>query len=299
MPRRVTVPLDGSRFAEFAIPYARAFAGADGRLDLVSVVEAPSAVGFPGYEEVAGRMLEEYYEALRARLSAAAVEADEVVLSGSAARKILDHVEAEGSDLVVLATHGRGPFSRVWLGSVADGVLRHASLPVLLVRPHETEQSDLAAAPMPSRIVVPLDGSELAERTIPVLERFGLAAGATLLLVRAVGFPHSVASPYLPHTIVENRQLVEEERSRAEAYLERVAADLAARGLKTETAVVLAEFVAHGILDHAREAAADFIAMASHGRGGLERLLLGSVADKVVRGSDVPVLVVPARSKDA
>ncbi|MEZ4417689.1 MAG: universal stress protein [Gemmatimonadota bacterium] len=295
MPRRVTVPLDGSRFAEFALSHARALGGAGAKLDLVSVIEAPSAVGFPGYEEVAARMLEEYYEALRSRLADARAEAEETVLSGAAAKRILEHVQDKGSEMVVLATHGRGPFSRAWLGSVADGVLRHAAVPVLLIRPHETDKADLAPAPLPKRIVVPLDGSELAERTVGLLESWGLTDGATLLLVRAVGFPHSVASPYLPHTIVENRQIVEEEKKRAESYIETYARKLNERGLKTEAAVVMAEFIAHAVLDHAKDTQADWIAMASHGRGGLERLLLGSVADKVVRGSEIPVLVVPAR----
>jgi len=298
MGRRVTVPLDGSRFAEFAISYARLLAGPDAELDFLSVIEAPAAVGFPGYEEVAGKMLDEYYEHLNARLDEAGVKSTRTILSGAPGKAILKHVAESDSEMIVMATHGRGPLSRVWLGSVADALVRHADVPILLVRPKEDDAPELTPASRPESLLVPLDGSDLAERALPSLVHLGLAEGVKLHLVRAVSFPHSVASPYLPHTLVENRQLVEEERRQAEAYLDEYAGTLRARGLEVEPDVVLSELIPRTVLDQAEMLGADWIAMASHGRGGFERMLLGSIADKVVRGADRPVLIVRGGDPD-
>ncbi len=298
MSRRVTVPLDGSRFAEFAIPYARLLAGPDAELDLVSVVEAPAAVGFPGYEEVAGRMLDEYYEHLGERLRAAGVTARRTTLSGAPGKQILGHVDKSESDLIVMATHGRGALSRIWLGSVADALVRRADVPLLLVRPHEEDAPSVQPAPSPRSLLVPLDGSDLAEKTLPALVDLGLVDGVELHLLRAVTFPHSVASPYLPHTLMEHGPMVEEERRQAETYLTEYSETLRARGINVKPAVRMADLLPRVILDQATDLGVDWIAMTSHGRGGVERMLLGSVADKVIRGASCPVLVVRGEHSD-
>jgi nucleotide-binding universal stress UspA family protein len=147
-------------------------------------------------------------------------------------------------------------------------------IPVLLVRPHEPAPGVLPEPLVEEEVVVPLDGSALAEQALgPAL---GLArlleAGCTLLRV-----VESAGSP--PKAV----------REEARAYLEDVAGRLRGQGLSVRPRVVVAPHAAEAIIEQAR--GGGLIALATHGRGGLGRMLLGSVADKVIRGASVPVLV--------
>ena len=190
-----------------------------------------------------------------------------------------------------MATHGRGSMSRFWLGSVADKLVRSLPLPILLVLPQE-QASDLALDRVLQHILVPLDGSELAEQALGPAVALGSLMVADYVLVRVVdplepagrdaqGFLISGLAP-------EGLQRLQEE---AAAYLERTAEHLRARSLQVFTRVLINSQAAEAILQEAGTPPIDLIALETHGRGGLARLLLGSVADKVVRGTPTPVLV--------
>jgi nucleotide-binding universal stress UspA family protein len=210
------------------------------------------------------------------------------MLDGSITEAIQDRAVACGADLVVLTTHGRGAFSRFWLGSVADTLVRHAPLPILLVRPQETAP-DLSQEPVLSEILIPLDGSALSEQILPRAIALGSLGHATYTLLQVVEPALGGFGTELYGATVDEQALVQA-RAQAQSYLDQVAMRLRAEGLRVHT-VVLLGLPAQAILEYTRTHAVDVVALATHGRSGVRRLLLGSVADKVVRGADIPVLL--------
>jgi nucleotide-binding universal stress UspA family protein len=142
-----------------------------------------------------------------------------------------------------------------------------------------------------ARILVALDGSALSEEILSRAVALGEPFGSTYLLGRVVAYPIEIASPYLPHTVQMNQVVVQGAREAALGYLDEQAELLRARGLTVDTAVLIDTQAGHGILRLAEDHDVDVIAMATHGRGGVSRAVLGSAADKVIRGAHRPVLV--------
>lgn len=290
MFRRILVPLDGSTFAEAALPLVLSLARrSGGDIRLLTIHEPVPAFAFGEWDDAARSWAQEYLGELRAKIAAQADrEPTTTVRDGAVVGEIRQEAESWGADLVAMATHGRGAVSRVWLGSVADGCVREVRRPVLLVRAAEdTRPPDLSTTVAISRVVVPLDGTSLAEGALDGAVALARLFGARLSLLRAVAYPVGPMSPYLPHTIEINQQVVDESRDAAEGYLSGVADRLAGSGLEIDTTVATDQHPAHAILEHAGD---DAVAMATHGRSGLGRALLGSVADKVIRGARGPVL---------
>lgn len=298
MFRSILVPLDGSGFSETALPYALAVRRRTGAaLHLASVHEPVPSFAYDEWETAAWQWSEDYLATVQERLGADGVgDVDAWVGTGPVVDLLLNRAETVDADLVVMATHGRGALSRAWLGSVADGLVRRARQPVLLVRPTEPavngsgEQAPLAE-PDILRVVVPLDGSDLSEAVLDLAAELAATFGAAVHLLRVVAYPVEIASPYLPHTVQMNQQVVEEARGAASEYLERVAAKLRDRGLDVRTEVVVDTQAGHAIALYVEKSEADLVVMATHGRGGLQRALLGSTTDKVIRAVHVPVLV--------
>ena len=202
------------------------------------------------------------------------------------------------SDLIVMTTHGRGPLGRFWLGSVADELVRESPVPVLLIRPTE-KLVDLTREPSLKHIMVPLDGTELAEQMLPNAVALGRFLDADFTLVRVVR-PLEMTVPvgeagtvgFQVQTMVDRIDTLQEQIvNEASAYLERKAKPMREVGLKVASRVDVAEQPATAILHDAVPPVIDMVALETHGRRGLARLFLGSVADKVIRGAHVPVLV--------
>jgi nucleotide-binding universal stress UspA family protein len=279
----VLVPLDGSPFAEHALPLARAVARRAGaELDLVRVhglyaLKDPAASWCPydPAQDAECRREEEAYLANLARRlrEAGPVRVSTAVVPGLVADGILGRAKDRHADLVVMTTHGVGPVSRFFLGSVADELVRRATAPLLLVRP-PAAPPDLAAEPAVRHVLVPLDGSGLSEQVVEPAVELANVLGARLTLLRVVE-PHPTPGPG--------------PAEEASAYLEGWAGRLRGRAQGVRARVVAARHAASAILEEARSA--DLVALSTHGRGGVRRLLLGSVADKVLRGAAVPVLV--------
>jgi nucleotide-binding universal stress UspA family protein len=293
------VPLDGSPLAEQALPLASRIAQrAGGKLRLALVHELPSPpvdlVGARMFAslELATRNAERSYlrntqRGLRAqglRLSSA------VTLKGDPAPELVRFVRETGIDLVIMATHGRGGLQRMWLGSVADHLIRQLEVPVLLVRP-EQGKSAPAFDRDPMRILVPLDGSPLAEQALEQATRLARVYDAEITLLQVV-FPVQLSvDPALPLPSAYDQELTESCRSQAEDYLRGLSERLREHGVRASGVAVVGWNAADRILELARPEQTDLIVIATHGRGGLGRLTLGSVADKLVRAADVPVLV--------
>jgi nucleotide-binding universal stress UspA family protein len=223
----------------------------------------------------------------------APVRVTSALRDGPVAEALCAEAATAAADLVVMATHGRGPWSRFWLGSVADQLLRRLTVPVLLVRPREGGP-DRAGEPVLRRVLIPLDGSDAAEQALRPATELGGLMQAEYTLLGAVE-PFIVPDRRLGGNAVAgwNPELAQAAAAGAAAYLEHMAGRLRARGLGVQVRVVVNRPAAAAILEEARAGVSDLIALATRGRGGSARLLLGSVADKVIRGGDGAVLVVP------
>jgi len=296
MYRSILVSLDGSTFAEAALPWALAMGRtADADVHLASVHEPIPSFSYEEWESAAWDWSEEYLKKVRTRLETqTSGTVDAWVGSGRVVDSLLERARDVSAELIVMATHGRGAFTRAWLGSVTDGLLRHTHLPVLVVRPPEgAEAADVASFELPtiSSIVVPLDGSDLAESELAEAHTLAKEFGAKVHLVRIVAYPVEIASPYLPHTVQMNAQLVDEAKDAASEYMDERAHSLRERGIDVETHVRIDAQPGHAIAELVDEVGADLVIMATHGRGGIQRALLGSTTDKVIRAVKVPVLV--------
>jgi len=303
MIRSILVPLDGSDFAEHALPIAADLARKAGAvLHLVRVlatlaVEGWAGVPVPDVSDLHERQDEQAYLAdVSRRLTEKApltIETD--LLEGDVVVALKEYAVEEAIDLVVMVTHARGAVGRFFLGSIADDLVAAVSQPILLVHPGEGKPDLAREAPLRS-IVVPLDGTPLAENAVwPAVEMAKLF-DSELVLVR-VERPALLPS-YLPDgygiepgLATQTEEMAAREREEAKKYLAQVASMLAVRGVKVRTDVVIDERVARGILADADAHHAGLIAIETHGRRGLSRLFLGSVADEVVRGGEVPVLM--------
>jgi nucleotide-binding universal stress UspA family protein len=290
MYRTLLVPLDGSVFGERALPLAMTLAWRVGA-QLV-LMRAANAAVFPGVDATNAEVqaVEEaraYLVNLKAECSGQGAGIDIAVPYGDPAGEILQEIETRHVDLVVMSTHGRSGLGRWIYGSVGEKVLAASPVPVLLVRPTGHAPAldrDLAH----SSIVVPLDGSALAEAALPHAEYLAQRLGGKLVLLRVVeppgpafAFPGTVASPP-PH--------VEPDRE-AELYLAVRGERISATGIPVQTAVRAgwaADVIAYGCT----EWQPGMIVMATHGRAGVARALLGSVALEVVRRSPLPVLLI-------
>lgn len=255
----------------------------------------------PSVTGVASGWDERYEERLRAELETVAdrlrgqgktVEVD--LRYGDAAEEIV--AASAECDLIVMTTHGRGAAGRLVFGSTADRVSRHGTIPTLLLRrgAHPIE------APHPNRVVVPLDGSDLAEQALPEAEKLARTLDVPVLLVRAVSSDDVLATARAtfgnvrqdPGGTVEDdtykHARIETERLATE-YLEEKAANLATAGLTT--AIEMLKGTPAFVLLW-KVNAGDVVVMTSHGRGGYRRWMIGSVAEKLVREAAGPVLLV-------
>lgn len=180
-----------------------------------------------------------------------------------------------------MTTHGYGGFERFWLGSVADTLVRIAGVPLLLHRPHGGETVPFAGR----TILVPLDGSPFAEQILPAASWLARALSAHVHLLRVV------APPPHPDDTPAPDSLGDSARADAERYLRQVSLGMAEQGCHVEAHGVEQAQPARAILDFAEQHRVDLIAMTTHGRGDVQRLLLGSVSDKVLRSAAVPLLL--------
>lgn len=297
MFRTILVPLDGTPYSEQALPVAMAVArrtGARVRLARVREPVAPEDVWFgdpasPDARADEGRAIARVAD----EMTATGIPVEHALLDGPVVETLVRHAKEVAADLVVMTTHGRGPLSRAVLGSVADPLARHLTVPTLLVRPAEPAGPDPGhGRPAPARhLLVALDGSKEAEAMLPRAVELGEAMGARFTLLRVVD--HLTAYDFHPTGVVlpyPEEFITQPLRDAATAYLERVAAPLRGRGLNVQTQVTLHPDPAAAILEKAHTLGCDLIALESHGRSGLGRLVIGSVAEGVVRHGTTPVL---------
>jgi nucleotide-binding universal stress UspA family protein len=296
----IIVPVDGSPFGEIALPRALGIAcESGGEVRIVNVVtpltDPQAGEGDRAQEEdhlkFAATRAGEYLAELQKRviLSGCDVPISCHVEVGPVVEALDAHARAAGADLLVMTTHGWGPLRRAWLGSVADGLLRRTPCPILAVRPREGEQPTLEEKTF-VHLLVTLDGSSESREILPYARGMVRLTGCRVTLLRVIPPHFPLSSPFTSHTTHQFQGLEGEETIARKALSEEAEA-LSADGITAEMATVSGVPAAEGILEFAREKEVDVIAMATHGRGGVARLILGSVADKVIRGGNTPVLL--------
>ncbi|MFO0877087.1 MAG: universal stress protein [Gemmataceae bacterium] len=308
MFRSILVPLDGSPFAEHALPYARAIARSSGAELLLVTVSTPLAEAYVEGLYFSSMELEQeltarhraYLEDVTRRLGTSGdVKVRTDVRHGEVAATLSGIVENGEADLAVMATHGRGAIGRFWFGSVADEMIGQTHVPLLFVRP-TSEKPNLEIEPDLTRIVIPLDGSGEAEHILDhVTQLARVIPKAEVILVRAIRAIIPVeTAPDVPEAEREARTLLKQVqtlqhklRSEAQQYLDEISVHMRTRGLTVQTQVVVEDDPAVAILQEAESCKAGFIALETHGRHGISRLIQGSIADKVLRGSHIPVMV--------
>jgi nucleotide-binding universal stress UspA family protein len=298
MLQSIIVPLDGSAFAEHALPTAFSLARRHGaRVELVMVREPPlpvsrtgsAPVRDPEFDREVRRQARRYLDVLLGRIDAGdRARSGTLLLDGSIVETLASHASATAADLLVMTTHARGGVSRVWLGSVADGVVRRSAIPVLLVRPAEAAGGQPAEVAF-RQVLLPMDGSPTGEMVIQRAVDIAGADGVQYTLLRVLAQEDSSARALLPRRGEQPSSRTQ--RATVEALLDAQATELRSRGLSVRTHTLVNDSAAAGILEYAKASDADLIAMSTRSRGGIERLVLGSVADKVLRGSDRPLLL--------
>jgi len=289
---RILVPLDGSLRARRALAYATLLPAREVVLFHVAPDELRVLPGGVPADLPAERAeIEDELEELAAPLRNDRRDVSVEVAFGDAAEAII--AAAAEASLIVMTTEGRGAAGRLLFGSVADRVSRHSATPVLMIRSGDGED---APVPAPARIVVPLDGSERAERALPIATSLASSLGLPLHLLRAVGYDEiraqvreqrAVGGTSPDATWDDARDAAVES---ANAYLARVA-----EGVVAQTGVLDGDPAFALIWNTGAD---DLVVMTSHGRHGLRRWLLGSVAEKLVREGNGPVLLVPTREED-
>ncbi|MDP2729982.1 MAG: universal stress protein [Dehalococcoidales bacterium] len=307
---KILVCLDGSSLAEQILPYVSAEASRfNSKVILFQVTPEPIVVspGIPGAAPLpvqtkgmlkeameAEREAQAYLAEIAERLWKQGVPAETMTMPGRAGETIVGYAVNDNTGLIALATHGRSGLGRAVFGSVADFVLRESGLPILVIKPQETE-APVSLKPNPfEKILVCLDGSRLAEQILPYAQAQANRFYSKVMLLQVATVPTMALAGAGTEAAPASDQLVAEQSRIAEGeageYLKKVAQNLAIDNL--EIVVLQGTPVGKAILDYADEQGIDLVCLATHGRSGLGRAVFGSVANQVLRESGLPILVI-------
>jgi len=274
MYERILVPLDGSRLAEMALPYAEEMAGRLGsKIILLSVAGSTEAREYHQHqiyvEKIMGEIrhnAERYLE----KQTDKEIKVDSATLVGHPAEEIVNYADKEAVELIVMVTHGLSGIRRWALGSVADKVVRAAKQPVTLIRANAPR--DVCEKGILDKLLVPLDGSSESEVVLPYVEELASRLKAEVTLLQVVPQPDRVYAD-------------------AEGYLGKVGDSLREKGITVQCEIKVGT-AADEIIKLADETETDVVMMAAHGSSGIGRWSLGSIAEKVLQGGNTPVMLV-------
>jgi nucleotide-binding universal stress UspA family protein len=276
MPSTILVPLDGSRLAERALLFAERIV--DARLVLLRAIDTDA-------DASAAAVATEYLDQIASSLAKRASAPRTLLARGEPSTEIMRALNAQAADLVLMATHGRSGIGRWLHGSVADAMLRRSPIPTLLVPPEATRPWP---TDRPLRILVPLDGSELGEASLGPAGELARQMAADVVLLRVVLWPSFASTDSAEVLAFDPHEMIDLARDYLGAVAARIQPGLTGR-VTYRTA--LARPVCEAIDHVADEEQVDVIAMATHGRGGLARLVLGSVAAGTLQHARVPLLL--------
>ena len=307
MFKRILTPLDGSTLSEGILPYVRALAPALGaRVDLLQthpnmtyeleqLEDAEQASITAALEPVHLRLhhqSEGYLSKVAGDLEGLGVETKIDVRFGPPAASIVEEAEQAEDTLIAMSTHGRAGVGRWIMGSVTDRVLHTTMTPLLVVHPERGAPTVDSVAEI-TTLIVPLDGSDLAEAVLPVAAEVAKATGAIILLVRTLDAPSRSS---LSVTELASRGVSESTREEAETaeYLGARAAALREDSVADVRTWVMRGNAAEEIEELAKNTPDSMIVACTHGRSGVGRAVMGSVTDRLARHSGHPALIVRA-----
>lgn len=300
MFERILVPLDGSPLAEQILTQiARILRREDSEILLLRVLDIPENIGrvsMASFRVAEREAAQKYLDELARRLYQKGVKVNGRIAEGPAAETILEVARAEGCTMIAMATHGRTGLARWTMGSVAEKVARASDIPILLVRSFRRTRNNglerATAEELPFRsILVPVDGSPTSMSVLPAAEKFAQLYGSEVLVLH-VGIPFIPAYPILPGMEVGLPPLEPPPTPAKENEITQKAAErFRHAGLIARQLFVSGE-PASEIVDLSVTEGADLIALGTHGRSGFSRWALGSVAERVLRSAEVPLLLV-------
>ena len=308
--RRILVCLDGSELAERILPFVRLFAkGFRAPVHLLQVVPplTPDLGNQPGgpFIELAFQLrkrAEMYLTEVRESLADAGVDVTFTVEEGDVASKVIAEAESTPDTLVAVTTHGRSGAARWLMGSVTSKVLTATDVPLLILRTGAHEH--LALRETLERIIVPLDGSEAAEMVLPSVAALAKAIDLEVVLVRVtpsggdylryMEYHYELGPGSTLARVYEGpfEEYSKDSEAKAMEYLRKITADLEGQGVKKVQQKLLHGDAAEAIATEAANTEHNLVAMTTHGRSGIDRWVLGSVADKVVRECGDPVFII-------
>ena len=299
MYTRILIPLDGSKTAEKVLPYARFLSGQlklpVELLAVVDIVEMATHIFADGARyldtmiEDSVRNSEHYLRGIACTFPSGTKC---TVEKGKAEQMIIETAAADKGTLVTMATHGRSGMNRWLLGSVTEKVLRGGTNPMLLVR--ATEEGKTDGGVTLKSIVVPLDGSELAEGVLSTVAELAKTLNLAVVLFRAYNIPYSAYAGGEGYYALNYEELLKAMREEAVDYLEKKTEAVKKLGIANVSYVAKEGFAADEIISLPRKSPDNLIAMCTHGRSGVKRWMLGSVTETVVRHSGGPILVLRA-----
>lgn len=297
MIKRVLIPLDGSELAERAVPHLLRFITSE-RTELLLMTALSSSV-FPLLSDKMRSLTSErivlsdeseaseQMQMIAQQLVQRGFRVESQFLPGVAAECILHLSEKANVDLIAMSTHGRTGIELALLGSVADKVVRNARSPVFIVPSKVMTET----APPPRAIVLPLDGTTLAETALPVARQFAKDTGAVIHLIRVIEFQDSEDELVADETAIDlNEAKGQPVVRQAACYLERIQLQLQLAGVVSRCHTVEGD-PAEAIIRMARTEDADLITMSTHGRSGVERIVHGSVVSQVISNAMCPLLL--------
>lgn len=285
MYKKILVPLDGSKLAEAVLPYAKFLATALKLPVGLLHVNDPETAALSVHPS---REAEYLKQAARSFLGSLTVNC--AVKSGVVAEVILDTASADADTLITMATHGQSGGQRWLLGRVAQKVLQASKNPLILIRP--SDESPPSSEAHLSTVIVPLDGSRLAEQIFPHVVYLATKLGLQVVLIRTYTLPtasYFLAAHVSPPDMAELREKTKKEIG---DYLRSKVEELVAAGIQKITSVVVEGKGPEEIIELARKSSGYMVAMSTHGRSGMGRWVLGSVTDRVVSNCGDPVLII-------
>ena len=286
MYKKILIPLDGSKLAEQILPFARSFAEASQAPVELLKVNDPGRIAAYAPPLQGG----EYLDAVAKKFFPPHWRIEKTVELGEPATIIVERTGGDPDCLIAMATHGMSGIRRWLMGSVASKVAQTSLSPVLLIHPTETTESP--ASFRPGTILLPLDGSGLAEKALAHAAEIAKRMISELHLLRVYSVPshaYVVADGVTAQGPVPFRDAMELE---ATTYLNAKADGLRADGIKQLTVTAIEGDAATEIIDLVDRTPMSMVVMSTHGRSGVGRWLLGSIAERVIQHSHAPVLLI-------
>lgn len=306
MYTRILTPLDGSNVSGQVLPYARSLAaGLSLPVTLLYAIEQ-EIFALPrtldrslNFQEITVHRVGQaraYAEPVAAGLRNAGLNVHIDVPQGEPAAAIVEDAAKDPGTLIAMSSHGRSGLARWWMGSVTDKVMRLTGNPLLVIRAGSEQQTPPEFRF--ERITVPVDGSELAEGILPHAVYLSSAMGLAVDLVQVNPSRDeyyrsmSIGPSEVARVSPSYEEYIETVDAETESYLAELKARLTRQGAASVETQLLHGSPSDTIANFAAATANNLVAMTTHGRSGVSRLLLGSVAERVVRQSGDPVLLV-------